>query len=69
MESLQKHFVFAASVPSLLILFGYFGIHNRVVAPSIIASRCRSVLAEFSLRCDDNGKMILLPPHRMHSTP
>ncbi|MFH4982923.1 hypothetical protein AB6A40_009632 [Gnathostoma spinigerum] len=35
MESLQKHFVFAASVPSLLILFGYFGIHNRVVAPSM----------------------------------
>ncbi|VDN58999.1 unnamed protein product [Dracunculus medinensis] len=34
-ESLQKHFMFSASVPSLLFLFGYLGIHNRVVAPTM----------------------------------
>uniref|UniRef100_A0A0N5AAU9 Transmembrane protein 188 n=1 Tax=Syphacia muris TaxID=451379 RepID=A0A0N5AAU9_9BILA len=53
MESLKKHIVFAACLPFLLVLFCCFGIHNRVVAPSIIASRCRSVLADFSLSCDD----------------
>lgn len=35
LESLQKHLLFSACVPSLLILFGYIGIHNRVVAPSM----------------------------------
>uniref|UniRef100_A0A9J2P4A4 Transmembrane protein 188 n=1 Tax=Ascaris lumbricoides TaxID=6252 RepID=A0A9J2P4A4_ASCLU len=35
LESLQKHIIFSASVPSLLILFAYIGIHNRVVAPSM----------------------------------
>ncbi|KHN87069.1 Nuclear envelope phosphatase-regulatory subunit 1 -like protein [Toxocara canis] len=55
LESLQKHIIFSASVPSLLILFAYIGIHNRVVAPSIIASRCRTVLADFSLSCDDGN--------------
>uniref|UniRef100_A0A915BPB1 Transmembrane protein 188 n=1 Tax=Parascaris univalens TaxID=6257 RepID=A0A915BPB1_PARUN len=69
LESLQKHIIFSASVPSLLILFAYIGIHNRVVAPSIIASRCRSVLADFSLSCDDSGKLIVRPPHRVHVSP
>lgn len=69
MESLKKHLVFAICLPSLVILFGYVGIHNRVVAPSIIASRCRSVLADFSLSCDDSGKLIIRPPQRMHVSP
>uniref|UniRef100_A0A914RRV5 Very-long-chain 3-oxoacyl-CoA synthase n=1 Tax=Parascaris equorum TaxID=6256 RepID=A0A914RRV5_PAREQ len=38
LESLQKHIIFSASVPSLLILFAYIGIHNRVVAPSMFVS-------------------------------
>ncbi|MCP9257856.1 BMA-SPO-7, isoform b [Dirofilaria immitis] len=122
-ESLQNHLVFSACVPSLLFLFGFVGIHNRAVAPSIlpqrsvdhigikldiwyrlwmksenekqlneedtrmqgseycrslltldflymvIASRCRSVLADFSLSCDDSGKLIVRPPHRVHVSP
>ncbi|VDK69823.1 unnamed protein product [Litomosoides sigmodontis] len=68
-ESLQNHLVFSACVPSLLFLFGCIGIHNRAVAPSIIASRCRSVLADFSLSCDDSGKLIVRPPHRVHVAP
>ncbi|VBB25735.1 unnamed protein product [Acanthocheilonema viteae] len=68
-ESLQNHLVFSACVPSLLFLFGFIGIHNRAVAPSIIASRCRSVLADFSLSCDDSGKLIVRPPHRVHVSP
>uniref|UniRef100_A0A1I8EJQ7 Transmembrane protein 188 n=1 Tax=Wuchereria bancrofti TaxID=6293 RepID=A0A1I8EJQ7_WUCBA len=35
-ESLQNHLVFSACVPSLLFLFGFIGIHNRAVAPSIL---------------------------------
>ncbi|CAG9538288.1 unnamed protein product [Cercopithifilaria johnstoni] len=68
-ESLQKHLVFSACVPSLLFLFSFIGIHNRAVAPSIIASRCRSVLADFSLSCDDSGKLIVRPPHRVQVSP
>ncbi|VDO35535.1 unnamed protein product [Onchocerca flexuosa] len=34
-ESLQNHLVFSACVPSLLFLFGFIGIHNRAVAPSM----------------------------------
>ncbi|KAK6106195.1 Uncharacterized protein BM_BM5830 [Brugia malayi] len=68
-ESLQNHLVFSACVPSLLFLFGFIGIHNRAVAPSIIASRCRTVLADFSLSCDDSGKLIVRPPHRVHVSP
>ncbi|KAG5839193.1 hypothetical protein ANANG_G00202370 [Anguilla anguilla] len=37
---------------------------SLVVAPSIIAARCRTVLAEYNMSCDDTGKLILKPrPH------
>uniref|UniRef100_UPI0031F5DB13 CTD nuclear envelope phosphatase 1,Nuclear envelope phosphatase-regulatory subunit 1 n=1 Tax=Homo sapiens TaxID=9606 RepID=UPI0031F5DB13 len=36
-------------------------------APSIIAARCRTVLAEYNMSCDDTGKLILKPrPHHHH---
>uniref|UniRef100_A0A2K6WN85 Transmembrane protein 188 n=1 Tax=Onchocerca volvulus TaxID=6282 RepID=A0A2K6WN85_ONCVO len=38
-ESLQNHLVFSACLPSLLFLFGFIGIHNRAVAPSILPQR------------------------------
>ncbi|CAI4225742.1 unnamed protein product [Auanema sp. JU1783] len=60
-ESLQNHPVFTISVPLLFILFSVFGIHRRVVAPSIIAGRCREALSYFSLSCNDNGKLIVRP--------
>ena len=37
------------------------GIHKRVVAPSIICSRTRQVLADFNMWCDDTGKLVLKP--------
>ncbi|VDK62751.1 unnamed protein product [Onchocerca ochengi] len=39
------------------------------VSNNVIASRCRSVLADFSLSCDDSGKLIVRPPHRVHVSP
>uniref|UniRef100_A0A674MA59 Nuclear envelope phosphatase-regulatory subunit 1 n=1 Tax=Takifugu rubripes TaxID=31033 RepID=A0A674MA59_TAKRU len=45
---------------TLIALF-FAGIHKRVVAPSIIAAHCRTVLAEYNMSCDDTGKLILKP--------
>lgn len=59
-HSLLNHPFFAISCIVLIILF-LFGIHKRVVAPSIIASRCRQVLADYNMSCDDTGKLILKP--------
>lgn len=38
-----------------------FGIHKLVIAPQIITSRMRLVLADFNMSCDDTGKLILKP--------
>ncbi|KAH9507688.1 Nuclear envelope phosphatase-regulatory subunit 1 [Bulinus truncatus] len=59
-QSLWNHPIFTISCSVLLLLF-LFGIHKRVVAASIIASRCRTFLAEYNMSCDDNGKLILKP--------
>ncbi|XP_078738245.1 nuclear envelope phosphatase-regulatory subunit 1 isoform X2 [Lampetra fluviatilis] len=50
--SLWNHSFFTVSC---IVLIGLFlaGIHKRVVAPSIIAERCRTVLAEYNMSCDD----------------
>lgn len=59
-ESIVNHPVFAVSSLVLLVLF-LLGIHKRVVMPSIIAYRCRLVLADYNMSCDDTGKLILKP--------
>ncbi|XP_055371387.1 nuclear envelope phosphatase-regulatory subunit 1 homolog [Condylostylus longicornis] len=59
-ESLWYHPVFFCATLSLIILF-LFGIHKLVIAPQIITSRMRSVLADFNMSCDDTGKLILKP--------
>ncbi|KAM3828942.1 nuclear envelope phosphatase-regulatory subunit 1 [Vipera latastei] len=61
--SLWNHPFFTISCITLIGLF-FAGIHKRVVAPSIIAARCRTVLAEYNMSCDDTGKLILKP--RLH---
>uniref|UniRef100_A0A4W5KEP3 Nuclear envelope phosphatase-regulatory subunit 1 n=1 Tax=Hucho hucho TaxID=62062 RepID=A0A4W5KEP3_9TELE len=62
-SSLWNHPFFTISCITLIALF-FAGIHKRVVAPSIIAARCRTVLAEYNMSCDDTGKLILKPrPH------
>lgn len=58
--SLWNHPFFTISCIVLLMLF-LCGIHKRVVAPSILASRSRQVLADFNMSCDDTGKLILKP--------
>jgi len=60
LQSLLDHWMFTASVLILIMLF-LAGIHKRVVAPSIIASRCRLVLEDYNMACDDTGKLILKP--------
>ncbi|XP_016060487.1 PREDICTED: nuclear envelope phosphatase-regulatory subunit 1 [Miniopterus natalensis] len=63
LTSLWNHPFFTVSCITLIGLF-FAGIHKRVVAPSIIAARCRNVLAEYNMSCDDTGKLILKPrPH------
>ncbi|CAL1528071.1 unnamed protein product [Lymnaea stagnalis] len=51
-QSLWNHPFFTISCSVLLLLF-LFGIHKRVVAASIIASRCRTFLSEYNMSCDD----------------
>ncbi|XP_076044505.1 CTD nuclear envelope phosphatase 1 regulatory subunit 2 isoform X2 [Oratosquilla oratoria] len=60
LQSLVNHIFFTAAAAILVLLF-ILGIHKRVVAPSIITSRTRQVLADFNMSCDDTGKLILKP--------
>jgi len=60
MDSLLNHLFFTFASLSLALLF-LLGIHKRVVAPSIITARTRTVLADFNMSCDETGKLILKP--------
>jgi len=60
LQSLYNHLFFTLSSLLLVSLF-LMGIHKRVVAPSIVASRARQVLTDFNMSCDDTGKLILKP--------
>ncbi|XKL62980.1 hypothetical protein PGB90_005344 [Kerria lacca] len=60
LHSLLKHPLFSVSAIILMILL-LFGGHKKIMMPMIIASRARSVLVEFNMSCDDNGKLILRP--------
>uniref|UniRef100_A0A1B6KGL0 Transmembrane protein 188 n=1 Tax=Graphocephala atropunctata TaxID=36148 RepID=A0A1B6KGL0_9HEMI len=59
-QSLWNHPFFTISA-IILVLLCILGIHKRVMAPSIITSRTRSVLGDFNMSCDDTGKLILRP--------
>ncbi|KAG7482705.1 nuclear envelope phosphatase-regulatory subunit 1 [Solea senegalensis] len=56
--SLWNHPFFTIVCITFIALF-FAGIHRRVVAPSIIADRCRTVLTEYNMSCEDTGKLIL----------
>lgn len=66
-KSLHNHKFFTFNCIVLLVLF-MIGIHRKVVAPAIIVSRIRSVLENFNMSCDHDGRLILkratstLPP-------
>lgn len=57
-ESLGKHWFFATNFLGLIILF-ITGIHKKVIAPTIIVLRIRSVLENFNMSCDYNGRLII----------
>jgi len=59
-ESLWEHLLFTICCILLILLF-FFGVHKRIVASSVITSRCRSVLCEYNMSCDDGGRLILRP--------
>ncbi|XP_046659866.1 nuclear envelope phosphatase-regulatory subunit 1 [Homalodisca vitripennis] len=59
-QSLWNHPFFTISA-IILVLLCFMGVHKRVMAPSIITSRTRSVLSDFNMSCDDTGKLILRP--------
>lgn len=60
MSSLLLHPLFSLSSIAMVLLF-LIGIHRRVIAPSILVNRTREVLFDFSMDCDDSGKLILKP--------
>ncbi|KOC61062.1 Nuclear envelope phosphatase-regulatory subunit 1 [Habropoda laboriosa] len=64
-QSLCNHPFFAIASIILVILF-MMGVHRRVIAPSIITQRARSVLGNFNMSCDDTGKLILKPTRSRH---
>ncbi|PBC30055.1 Transmembrane protein [Apis cerana cerana] len=64
-QSLCNHPFFAIASIILVILF-MMGVHRRVIAPSIITQRARSVLSNFNMSCDDTGKLILKPTRSRH---
>ncbi|XP_030019981.1 nuclear envelope phosphatase-regulatory subunit 1 isoform X1 [Manduca sexta] len=59
-QSLWNHLFFTFTSTFLVLLF-VTGVHRKVVAPSIITARTRSVLNDFNMSCDDTGKLILKP--------
>lgn len=67
-ESLHNHLFFTINCIVLLVLF-IFGIHRKVVAPTIIVSRIRSVLENFNMSCDHNGRLILKRSTTVNNNP
>lgn len=57
-ESLSEHWFFATNCLGLIILF-ITGIHRKIIAPTIIVSRIRSVLENFNMSCDQDGRLII----------
>ena len=55
-----KRIILTAPALAMLLLF-LAGVHRRVIGTSILVYRTREVLFDFSMDCDDNGKLILKP--------
>ncbi len=60
LTSLGNHPGFVAAV-SLFLGCIVLGAHKKVVLSNIITQRCRNVLAEYNMTCDNSGKLILMP--------
>uniref|UniRef100_A0A0N5CEP5 Transmembrane protein 188 n=1 Tax=Strongyloides papillosus TaxID=174720 RepID=A0A0N5CEP5_STREA len=60
-ESLGNHSIFCFALSLLFFLFVFLRIHHRIVGSSIVASRCRKILTQYCLDCNDEGKLIIQP--------
>jgi hypothetical protein len=60
LTSLYLHPWFSLSSLAMVLLF-LAGVHRRVIGTTILVNRTREVLFDFSMDCDDNGKLILKP--------
>jgi len=60
--SLVNHPIFSCFLFLFILLF-LTGITRRMAITSIIITRCREVLSDFNITCDDKGKLILHPIH------
>ncbi|XP_046843359.1 nuclear envelope phosphatase-regulatory subunit 1-like [Xenia sp. Carnegie-2017] len=59
-ESLWNHQFFTINLVVLALLF-LFGIHKRIREPQTIIKRCRLVLEDYNMSCDEKGRLILRP--------
>ncbi|XP_047126956.1 nuclear envelope phosphatase-regulatory subunit 1 [Hydra vulgaris] len=59
-QSLLNHKLFSLSCFGLLVML-LMGVHKRILIQSIILSRCRTILQDFNMSCDDRGRLILKP--------
>jgi len=66
-ESLHNHTLFTLNCFVLISLF-MMGVHKKAVAPAIIVSRIKSVLENFNMSCDQNGRLILKRSSSTHGT-
>ncbi|CAF1423695.1 unnamed protein product [Adineta ricciae] len=57
---LRKDIAFFISF-SLLIFAFLFGIHRKIFISSIIITRIRSILKDYNMSCDTDGRLILKP--------
>jgi hypothetical protein len=58
LESLWDHKAFSCGLIALFFLL-VTNQYQKALAPQIIMARCRSVLKEYNMSCDENGKLIL----------
>ncbi|XP_065827447.1 nuclear envelope phosphatase-regulatory subunit 1-like [Oscarella lobularis] len=57
-ESLVYHKGFSMGVGALAFLLAT-SLYQKALAPQIVARRCRSVLKEYNMSCDDSGRLIV----------
>ncbi|UJR29049.1 hypothetical protein I4U23_010264 [Adineta vaga] len=51
---------------SLLLFAFLYGIHNKISTSSTIITRIRSILADYNMSCDSDGRLILKPRPTMY---
>ncbi|KAK0424689.1 hypothetical protein QR680_008792 [Steinernema hermaphroditum] len=65
-ELLEAQKLCTIGVAVIVLIMTILGVHKRVVAPRIIVDRIKTVLVDFCLSCDEEGKLIIKPTPRPH---